>query len=119
VEATFLRGTQLADADGWVRFNTVFPSWYGGRTPHIHFKVFVAARERLAGQAFFDDEVNTEIFENEEPYREHFRKRKAFNDNDPFIDADHDGRVDGVFFAIERQDGGVLAAKAVLTVNEA
>jgi protocatechuate 3,4-dioxygenase beta subunit len=119
VGATFLRGTQLADADGWVRFTTVYPSWYGGRTPHIHFKVFLAARERLAGQAFFEDEVNAEIFEKHDPYREHFRKRKAFNDNDPFIDADHDGHVDGVFWEIERYDGGSMAAKTVLTVNEA
>ena len=109
----------IADADGWVRFNTVYPSWYGGRTPHIHFKVFVAARQRLAGQAFFEDEVNAEIFEKQDPYREHFRKRKAFNDNDPFIDANHDGHVDGVFFDIERHDGGALAAKAVLTVKDA
>ena len=119
VGATFLRGTQLADADGWVRFKTVYPSWYGGRTPHIHFKVFVAGRERLAGQAFFQDEVNAEIFEKQDPYREHFRKRKAFNDNDPFIDADHDGHVDGVFWEIERYDGGSMAAKTVLTVKDA
>jgi protocatechuate 3,4-dioxygenase beta subunit len=119
VGATFLRGTQIADADGWVRFKTVYPSWYGGRTPHIHFKVFLEARERLAGQAFFDDTVNAEIFEKQDPYREHFRKRKAFNDNDPFIDANHDGHVDGVFWEIERYDGGSMAAKTVLTVNEA
>jgi protocatechuate 3,4-dioxygenase beta subunit len=119
VGATFLRGTQFADADGWVRFKTVYPSWYGGRTPHIHFKVFVAARERLAGQAFFADEVNAEVFEKLDPYREHFRKRKAFNANDPFIDANHDGNVDGVFWEIERYDGGGLAAKATLTVNDA
>jgi protocatechuate 3,4-dioxygenase beta subunit len=119
VGATFLRGTQVADADGWVRFKTVYPSWYGGRTPHIHFKVFVAARERLAGQAFFEDEVNAEIFEKQDPYREHFRKRKAFNNNDPFIDADHDGHVDGVFWEIERYDSGSMAAKTVLTVKDA
>ncbi|HET8697449.1 MAG TPA: protocatechuate dioxygenase [Gammaproteobacteria bacterium] len=119
VGATFLRGTQIADSDGWVRFKTVYPSWYGGRTPHIHFKVFLAARERLAGQAFFEDEVNAEIFEKHDPYREHFRKRKAFNNNDPFIDANHDGNVDGVFWEIERYDGGSMAAKTVLTVNEA
>ena len=119
VGATFLRGTQVADADGWVRFKTVYPSWYGGRTPHIHFKVFVAARERLAGQAFFEDEVNAEIFEKQDPYREHFRKRKAFNNNDPFIDADHDGHVDGVFWEIERYGGGSMAAKTVLTVKDA
>src|SRR5688572_8498891 len=37
---TFLRGTQFADAEGRVSFRTIYPSWYRGRTPHIHFKVF-------------------------------------------------------------------------------
>ena len=50
IGATFLRGTQITDADGMVRFKTVYPSWYGGRTPHIHFKVLVGTREVVAGQ---------------------------------------------------------------------
>src|SRR6478672_12245544 len=31
---TFLRGTQLTDANGQVRFATIYPGWYPGRTPH-------------------------------------------------------------------------------------
>jgi protocatechuate 3,4-dioxygenase beta subunit len=117
VGRTYLRGTQMTDADGWVRFKTIYPSWYGGRTPHMHFKVFVAAREVLAGQAFFDDEVNAEIYGNWDPYREHAAKRRAFNRNDPFIDANSDGNVDGVFCAVERLDGSGVSANAVLTVD--
>jgi protocatechuate 3,4-dioxygenase beta subunit len=119
VGATFLRGTQFADADGWVRFKTVYPSWYGGRTPHIHFKVLIGAKEVVAGQAFFADEINAEVFEKWDPYREHFTKRTAFNDNDPFLDANRDGRVDGVFCEVERYDSSGLAAKAVVTVDDA
>ena len=117
IGTTYLRGTQLTDAEGWVRFKTVYPSWYGGRTPHLHFKVFVAAREVLAGQAFFDDEVNAEIFGNWDPYREHAAKRRAFNRNDPFIDANSDGDVDGVYCAVERLDRSGVSANAVLTVD--
>lgn len=116
IGATYLRGTQFADADGWVRFKTVYPSWYGGRTTHIHFKVFVDSRQVVAGQAFFDDEINAEIFNNWDPYREHHSKRKAFNANDPFIDANRDGNVDGVFCEVERLDRTGLAAKAIVTV---
>jgi protocatechuate 3,4-dioxygenase beta subunit len=119
VGATFLRGTQFTDADGWVRFKTVYPSWYGGRTPHIHFKVLIGEREAVAGQAFFDDEINAEVFESWEPYREHFMKRTAFNANDPFLDADRDGLVDGVFCEVERYDRSGLAATAVVTVDDA
>src|SRR5690349_14026433 len=41
----FLRGTQLSDRDGRTQFRTIYPSWYYGRTPHIHFKVFLQPRE--------------------------------------------------------------------------
>ena len=109
----------FADADGWVRFKTVYPSWYGGRTPHIHFKVLIDSREVVAGQAFFDDEVNAEIFGNWDPYREHASKRRAFNRNDPFIDANHDGNVDGVYCQVDRLDRTGVVAKAVLTVDTA
>jgi protocatechuate 3,4-dioxygenase beta subunit len=117
VGATFLRGTQFADADGWVRFKTVYPSWYGGRTPHIHFKVLIDAKERVASQIFFPDETNAEVFQNWDPYREHIAKRTSFNHNDTFLDRNADGRTDGVFCEVERYDRSGLAAKAVVTVD--
>lgn len=36
----YLRGVQVADANGEVRFTTIFPGCYSGRWPHIHFEVF-------------------------------------------------------------------------------
>src|SRR5438477_2608612 len=35
----FLRGYQTTDANGAVRFTTIYPGWYSGRTIHIHFRV--------------------------------------------------------------------------------
>ena len=37
----YLRGLQLTDANGAVRFAAIFPGWYSGRAVHIHFKVRV------------------------------------------------------------------------------
>ncbi|MFT4124075.1 MAG: intradiol ring-cleavage dioxygenase [Microbacteriaceae bacterium] len=37
---TFLRGVQVADADGVVTFTSKFPACYSGRWPHIHFEVY-------------------------------------------------------------------------------
>jgi protocatechuate 3,4-dioxygenase beta subunit len=120
VGATFLRGTQFADADGWVRFKTIFPSWYGGRTPHVHFKVLLDGEESVASQIFFDDEINGEVFKNWDPYREHVAKRTVFNDNDRFLDLNSDGQIDGVFSKVERYDSrGGVAATAVVTVEDA
>ena len=103
----YLRGTQVTDASGNVRFRTIFPSWYGGRTPHVHFKVFLANKEVVASQIFFPDEISKEVFGEWQPYREHASKRKTFNDNDPI--------KQGVHSQVERRRRA-YAAKAVLVV---
>ncbi|WP_410608074.1 hypothetical protein [Amycolatopsis sp. lyj-109] len=36
----YLRGVQIADATGRVRFTSIFPACYDGRWPHIHFEVY-------------------------------------------------------------------------------
>jgi protocatechuate 3,4-dioxygenase beta subunit len=36
----FLRGVQVADADGNLSFTTIYPGAYSGRWPHIHFEVY-------------------------------------------------------------------------------
>jgi len=103
----YLRGTQTTDADGRVRFRTIYPSWYGGRTPHVHFKVFLGGNEVVASQIFFPDEINEAVFTTADPYRAHVSKRTAFNHNDPF--------PDGVTADVSR-DGDGYAAAAVLVV---
>lgn len=39
-DQNYLRGVQVADAGGRVRFTTIFPACYPGRWPHIHFEVY-------------------------------------------------------------------------------
>ena len=39
-DQNFLRGVQVADAEGKVRFTSIFPACYSGRWPHIHFEVY-------------------------------------------------------------------------------
>jgi protocatechuate 3,4-dioxygenase beta subunit len=36
----YLRGVQIADADGRVTFTSIVPACYPGRWPHIHFEVY-------------------------------------------------------------------------------
>jgi len=48
----YLRGVQVSDANGDVRFITIYPSCYGGRYPHIHFEIFRATEgSRARGPA--------------------------------------------------------------------
>jgi protocatechuate 3,4-dioxygenase beta subunit len=39
-DKNYLRGVQIADASGRVRFTTIFPACYSGRWPHVHFEVY-------------------------------------------------------------------------------
>jgi protocatechuate 3,4-dioxygenase beta subunit len=61
----FLRGYQVTDANGVVRFTTVYPGWYPGRAVHIHFKVRsgrAAARGyEFTSQLYFDDALTDRV----------------------------------------------------------
>ncbi|MFN5996562.1 MAG: hypothetical protein ACK47C_20005 [Paracoccaceae bacterium] len=50
-DRNYLRGVGISDADGRVRFTTVFPACYPGRWPHIHFEVFSGAEMAVSGKA--------------------------------------------------------------------
>jgi protocatechuate 3,4-dioxygenase beta subunit len=111
---TFLRGTQLTSAEGRVGFRTIYPSWYGGRTPHLHFKVFLSEREVIAGQIFFPDDVNEEVFSSWDPYRQHRQRRRVFNSNDMFL---VDGALQGAIADVDPAADG-FRARASLAVAE-
>ena len=67
----FLRGYQVTDARGEVRFVTVYPGWYPGRTIHIHFKIRTASaaqrRFEFTSQLYFDDGLTDRVHA-EPPY---------------------------------------------------
>lgn len=48
-DQNYLRGVQVADASGVVRFTSIFPACYSGRWPHIHFEVFDSLESAVAG----------------------------------------------------------------------
>jgi protocatechuate 3,4-dioxygenase beta subunit len=74
VGQNWLRGYQTTDADGLVRFTTIYPGWYSGRTVHIHFKVRIydGSSETLefTSQMFFTDAMNSSVFTTYSPYKE-------------------------------------------------
>ena len=80
---TFLRGVQMTGVDGTVRFRTIFPGYYPGRTNHIHFKVrlggapssgegatYEAGHVPHTGQIFFPEDLAVELM-SRAPYYEH------------------------------------------------
>jgi protocatechuate 3,4-dioxygenase beta subunit len=67
----FLRGYQVTDGDGVVKFVTIYPGWYSGRAVHIHFKLRLHAGStktyEFTSQFFFDDML-TDTVHAESPY---------------------------------------------------
>lgn len=47
-DENYLRGVQVADADGWVEFTSIFPAAYDGRWPHVHFEVYPSVDDATA-----------------------------------------------------------------------
>ncbi|MGW6421212.1 dioxygenase family protein [Nocardia sp. NPDC055053] len=48
-DQNYLRGVQVADDNGTVRFTSIFPACYAGRWPHIHFEVYDSLTTAVAG----------------------------------------------------------------------
>ena len=58
----FLRGHQKTNSRGVARFETIYPGWYMGRTPHIHLKVYVGGDAVHTGQLFFKGSVSRAVY---------------------------------------------------------
>ena len=86
---TFLRGHQVTDASGKVRFTTIYPGWYSGRAVHIHFKVRTAATSLAAyeftSQFYFDERLTDRVHAGA-PYSTHTGQRTRNESDGPFRD---------------------------------
>lgn len=59
---TFLRGIQVTDTNGQVKFTTIYPGWYSGRITHIHAEVFINNVLKKTTQMAFPDSTNAEVY---------------------------------------------------------
>jgi protocatechuate 3,4-dioxygenase beta subunit len=107
---TFLRGTQFTGTGGEVRFITIYPGWYPGRTPHIHFKVLVENQSVFTGQLYFPDPTTDHVYATISPYRERRQKRDTLNTDD-FIFVRQGGR--DTIVNLEEEKGSYLASLVI------
>src|SRR3989442_13825036 len=107
-DKTFLRGTQLTDAAGAVRFRTIYPGWYAGRTPHVHLKLRVGAKAATT-QLYFPDEVTNAVYARS-PYDRH-PHRDTTNATDPFLRRIAEKSL--VMWTMARDGDGYLATATV------
>ncbi len=109
---TFLRGMQFSDEDGLVRFRTIYPGWYPGRTPHIHFKVLLDETSLVTGQLYFPDALTDTVYASRRPYRDRKGERDTRNGTD-FIFAE--GGVDTLLKL--QQHGDAFAGSLIVGVG--
>jgi protocatechuate 3,4-dioxygenase beta subunit len=107
---TFLRGTQFTGADGEVHFATIYPGWYPGRTPHIHFKVFIDNSNVITDQLYFPEPTTEQVYATSPPYRERKTERDTFNAND-FIFAMQRGA--DTIVDLKKESGSYLASLVI------
>jgi len=107
-DKTFLRGTQVTDQTGGVRFRTIYPGWYLGRTPHVHLKLRVGAKAATT-QLYFPDEVTNAVYARA-PYNRH-PNRDTTNATDRFLGPIADKSL--VMWTMERDGDGYVAAATI------
>jgi protocatechuate 3,4-dioxygenase beta subunit len=58
----WLRGSQITDPAGIVKFITIYPGWYPGRTTHIHFKVHFTPTTESTSQMYFPEDITSTVY---------------------------------------------------------
>jgi protocatechuate 3,4-dioxygenase beta subunit len=100
----FLRGYQVSDRDGVVRFTTIYPGWYRGRAVHIHFKVRVPVEggrtDEFTSQLYFADELTDRVHA-VQPYAAN-RGQRLLNSRDMIF---REGGTQLILPVVEREDG--------------
>ena len=69
-----------------MRFTTVYPGWYTGRTVHIHVRVHLDKKTVLTSQLYFDDALSDALYKANSPYSAHVG-RDTRNDTDNIYDS--------------------------------
>ena len=59
----FLRGRQSTGSDGIASFISVYPGWYPGRAPHLHFEIKRSSGESLlVTQTAFPEDISNTVY---------------------------------------------------------
>ena len=113
----------MADENGVEEFDTIYPGWYAGRTPHFHEKVHVdgaasttekGGRVTRSGRLFFDGALSDQLFEiNAHAGRD--TSDRTLNDQDNLLD-DHEAEP-GFMLTLRSADSAALERGIIGTIN--
>ncbi|MEM9773406.1 MAG: hypothetical protein AAF902_02415 [Chloroflexota bacterium] len=107
----FLRGYQTTDADGMVKFITIYPGWYEGRAVHIHVKFRTPDGYDFTSQVFFDDAFTDQVF-TEAPYNS--RGERILRNADDGIYNESNGQM---MLNVSKTEQGYTAATFTIALD--
>lgn len=125
----FLRGNQLTDDNGTVRFSTVYPGWYEGRAIHIHVKVrtFEGSNETFewTSQFYLNNSINEQVHTHP-PYSDHGQPDMTNEEDGIYTGASTDGLIQSnagqhlmLNLTQEQEDRGYIGTfNVVLNANQ-
>lgn len=105
----WLRGTQFADAQGVVAFETLYPGWYEGRATHVHCKVLTPDGREVASQIYFPDSVTERVY-SDAAYGGRRGRRLLNGEDGLFRQSDGAAPLARIARSAEALDGAVVLA---------
>ena len=105
----WLRGTQFADAQGVVDFETLYPGWYEGRATHVHCKILTVDGREVSSQIYFPDRLSDRIHA-QGPYRGRSGRRPLNGDDGLFRQSDGAAPLARMARSAAGLDGAVVIA---------
>ena len=120
---TWLRGYQITNSKGKVKFETIVPGWYPGRTAHIHFKVRTFSEKHqvtadFTSQLFFHEDDLKRIYANK-PYSGQDVPANINKQDNIFAEPQMDGSLAGEHLTLQlaKADNG-HAAKFTIVLTD-
>lgn len=106
---TFLRGRQVSDEAGMVRFQTIYPGWYTPRVQHIHARIVLEQKVAATVQLYFPEKLNRTVALRK-PYNQ--RPPSPYNNLNDFVISQSKGG-DGSWLRMTETDGGYRGSLTV------
>ncbi|SUB28446.1 Protocatechuate 3,4-dioxygenase beta subunit [Yersinia pseudotuberculosis] len=123
-EKSFLRGSQVTDSHGLVRFTSIYPGFYAGRAVHIHFAIKPPKaspqevdKYSFISQLYFPEEFNSEIEQRAE-YSLRKIKRLINSDDEIFNEANGENAVLAVSKINENDINDGVLAEITIAINK-
>jgi protocatechuate 3,4-dioxygenase beta subunit len=110
--SNWLRGYQKAGSNGRVTIDGIFPGWYSGRTPHVHFAVTANGQRHVTSQLFFAEELTTGIYTRHGAYAARGDKDTG-NANDGVVRQAGLDLNSALMSSAQQSDGALVVWKAI------